>query len=45
MFSGIKDYASSMKTAVSETYTSYRGEELDKRLIEATSNDTWQISN
>lgn len=34
-----------MQNKVSETYTSYRGDKIDQLLIEATSNDQWELSN
>ena len=34
-----------MQNKVSETYTSYRGDKVDQLLIEATSNDQWELSN
>ena len=46
MLSSVKDYASAFQTRVGETYTSYTSKDkIDALLIEATSNDTWQISN
>ena len=46
MLNSVKDYASSMQTRVSETYTTYTSKDvLDQLLIEVTSNDTWQVSN
>jgi hypothetical protein len=46
MLSSIKNYASSVQTRVSETVTTYTSKDnIDVLLIEATSNDTWSISN
>ena len=46
MLNSVKDYASSMTTKVSETYTSYTTKDkIDQILIEITGNDTTNVSN
>ena len=46
MFDSVKEYAMSMKEKVKETVVTYTSNnEIEKILIEATSNENWNIAN
>jgi epsin len=46
MFNSIKEYASSVGSSASETYTNYTSKDPTIiLLIEITSNDQWTVSN